>query len=131
VTTIQIPPNPDLTGVWSSLSQRCKGTGVTQKCTISGSFVVSNQGKLNSPPTTLSVYLSIDSDLDTDGSDLLLKQVNVKGLKVGKTKKVKFKVKLTPGTSASGQFVIAVIDAANAVMEMNEDNNYIVSLPIQ
>jgi uncharacterized repeat protein (TIGR01451 family) len=131
VTTMQIPPGPDFTGSWSGVSQRCKGAGTTQKCTLSGSFIVLNQGQRNAPPTTLSIYLSRDSGLDTDGTDLFLKQFSIKGLKVGKSKKVKLKVKLTPGTSASGQFVIATIDAANTVLEMDESNNLISSFSVQ
>jgi hypothetical protein len=45
-------------------------------------------------------------------------------------KRKKWKARLSPGESAAGKFVIAVVDATNAVEEMNEGNNLIVFGPL-
>lgn len=37
---------------------------------------------------------------------------------------------LPPGTTASGQYVIAVLDAANVIAEQDETNNVIVFGPM-
>jgi uncharacterized repeat protein (TIGR01451 family) len=122
------PTGPDLTGAWQSVTQRCKGSGETKKCKLRGSFVVENRGQQAASATLLRFYLS--SNATFDSGDTLLKDSQVNTLKVGRTKKRSLKMKLSTGTDATGQLVIAVLDSANAVVEGNETNNAVVSPPL-
>ena len=133
VTTVSEGPsiNPtgsDLTGAWQSVTQRCKGSGETKRCKVRGSFVVENRGQQEASPTLLRFYLS--SNATFDSGDTLLKDSQVKTLKVGRTKRRSLKLKLPIGTDVTGQIVIAVLDSANAVVESNETNNAIASPPL-
>lgn len=122
------PTGPDLTGAWQSVTQRCKGSGETKRCTVRGAFVVENRGQQKASSTLLRFYLS--SNATFDSGDTLLKDSQVNTLKVGRTKRRSLKMKLSTGTDATGQLVIAVLDSANAVIEGNETNNAIVSPPL-
>ena len=64
-----------------------------------------------------------------DEKDQLLCQEDVGELGAGETKTRPLCVRLAG--SASGMFVSAVVDANNDVAEPNENNNVIVSAPIQ
>lgn len=116
----------DLTGSWSSLSQACKNGKKGTKCTLRGSFTVQNVGQQEAPASSVAFYLSEDEVLNTS-EDVLLKQVSVKKLSVGRSKTAKLKHVLPSGQSASGKRVLASVDPLNAVTESNEDNNLIPS----
>jgi hypothetical protein len=60
----------------------------------------------------------------------LVKEIAVSALTAGARKSVALSATLSTGTTASGQFVLAVVDAANAVTEMNESNNTVVCGPV-
>ena len=122
------PSGPDLTGTWQSATQRCKGSGETKRCTVKGAFVVENRGQQKASSTLLRFYLS--SDATFDNGDTFIKDSQVNTLKVGRTKRRSLKVKLPPGTDATGQIVIAVLDSAETVIESNETNNTIASSPL-
>lgn len=119
---------PDFTGSWQSLAQSCRGSGTTQKCKLKASFVVQNQGTQNAASSSIEFYLSPNSTFETE--DPLLTSTTTSNLRKGKTKKRKLTVILPVGSNASGQFVIAVIDAANSVIERDETNNTISSGPV-
>lgn len=119
------PVGPDLIGTWRSLRQRCKGTGATQKCKLKGSVRVSNQGVQKATvASVVQFYLSTDSVFNA--GDTFLRQVAVGTLKVGKAKSKKLSHKLPVGQTASGQYVIAVLDATELIAEQDETNNVVV-----
>jgi uncharacterized repeat protein (TIGR01451 family) len=122
------PSGPDLTGTWQSVRQSCTGSGTTRKCKVRGTFVVENRGNQQASPVFLHFYLSPDAILDS--GDAFLKERRASKLKVGRTKRWKLKVKLPTGINTTGQFVIAVLDHANAISESNTTNNAIISPPL-
>lgn len=133
VTTVPATPptnssGPDLTGAWQSVTQRCKGNEETKRCTVRGAFVVENRGQQKTSSTLLRFYLS--SDATFDSGDTFIKDSQVNTLKVGRTKRRSLKVKLPPGTDATGQIVIAVLDSDQTIIESNETNNTITSPPL-
>jgi len=127
--TFNLTNGPDLTGTWNSLTQTCRGVGATQKCQLKGSVQVRNQGNQKAPLAAfLWFYLSADNVFD--GGDTFLKQVAVGALNPGKAQGKKLSYMLPTGQTASGQYVIAVIDATNTVLETDESNNVIVFGPL-
>jgi len=114
---------PDLAGTWSLLEQKCGlKSGL---CKLRGTLLVTNVGDQPAGKTLLRFYLSADTTLDA--GDLLLKEVKVKALKSGKTVKRKLKAKLPEGTTASGQFVLAVLDADGVLPEIDESDGVVAS----
>jgi uncharacterized repeat protein (TIGR01451 family) len=121
-------PCPDLTGTWSNLVQTCKTTKKGLQCKAKGQLIVQNIGTVDAPSSFVRFYLSADDEFDA--GDTLLKQVATGTVKLGKPKKKTLSAKLATGVSGSGQFVIAVIDADNTVVECNESNHIIVFGPL-
>jgi uncharacterized delta-60 repeat protein len=119
---------PDLTGIWRSLTQRCKGEGAEQRCKLKGKVRVQNLGIEKAAASFLRFYLSADQVFD--GGDTLLQQVTVSSLKPGKTKSKKIKHRLPTSQTASGQYVLAVLDAPELIAEQNETNNVLIFGPI-
>ncbi len=119
----------DLTGTWGSLSQVCKNGKKGTKCTLKGSFTVQNVGQQEAPASSLAFFLSKDEG-QNPSEDVLLKQVSIKKLAVGRSKTAKMKYVLPTGQSASGKRVIASVDHLNAVTESNEGNNLIPSVAL-
>ncbi|GEM_PF-1022297 len=129
LATFTLMPAPDLTGTWRSLTQSCKGEGVEQKCKLKGKVRVYNEGTQKvTARTYLRVYLSTDPVLD--GGDTLLRQVTISAMKPGKSKSKKIKYTLPTSQTASGQYIIAVLDATGLIVEQNETNNVLVFGPI-
>jgi subtilase family serine protease len=96
---------------------------------VKGSFNAQNIGDKDASTTAyVSFYLS--SDNTYSGDDTFLKQVSAGKLKKGASKRVSLSVTLPVGATASGKYVIAVIDPQNANPESNENNNQIVYGPI-
>jgi len=79
-------------------------------------------------PAAAAFYLS--SDEIWDESDRFLEYADIPVLGGNEATPVRFSVKLEQGLTASGQFVIAVLDAFDVVPEVNEENNIVVSSPI-
>jgi subtilase family serine protease len=73
-------------------------------------------------------YLSDDAAYDA--GDTFLKQISTGTLKVGKSKKMNLSYSLLSGVSAIDKYIIAVIDADNSVLEVNENDNNITYGPI-
>ena len=120
-------PVPDLTGQWSSLIQTCK-TSKTTKCKITGSLIIQNVGTLNASSSRVNFYLSDDAVYDE--GDTFLKSVSTGSIKAGASKTKKLSYSLPVDESATGRYIIAVIDADNGVAESNEGNNQVVFGPI-
>jgi len=119
-----IATGPDLTGEWQPLTvkETCKTTSKTKKCKIAGTLQISNIGNQNAPSSYVEIYLS-------DGEDSL-KRTSLGKLKVnGKDKILKINISLPAGQTASGKYIIAVIDPDDAAVETNEKNNVIIYGP--
>lgn len=114
----------DLTGQWSLLKQTC----TRGKCTVKGKFIAQNTGTSTSSQSKLKFYLS--SNNSYEANDLLVKEITVKNLKNDASKTLSISIKLPTGTSASGKYLIAFIDADEIINETNENNNKIVFGPI-
>lgn len=127
-----LPPTgsgADLTGSWLSVVQGCKGAGATQRCTLTGKIEVRNQGTQKAGKSSLRFCLS--SDHMTCSTDTpITKSVAVGTLKPGKTQKKTLRVRLPTGQSASGKYLLAVIDANTTVPESDKTNNMIVFGPL-
>jgi hypothetical protein len=119
-----IPDLPDLTGHWDPISQTCKNSKKGMKCKVKGTVRITNTGTENAPTSVVRYYLSQDAVYD--GTDMELKRVSTGTVKTGKTKSKTFSYSFPTGSSASCQYLIAVIDADSGVEEISEANNQIV-----
>jgi Zn-dependent metalloprotease len=115
----------DLTGQWLNLNQTCR----SGKCNIKGKFITQNTGTSVSTQFTVKFYLSSNNIFDED--DLLIKEIIIKTLKNDASKTLNLSIKLPSGTSASGKYIIAFVDANGTVGEIDENNNKIVFGPME
>ncbi|MFZ3137531.1 MAG: CARDB domain-containing protein [Thermodesulfovibrionales bacterium] len=113
----------NLTGMWTSLTQQCKG----EKCKIKGALNIQNIGYQDAA-SFVNFYLSDDGAYDA--GDMFLKKVSIGTLKVSKSKKMNLSYSFPSGVSAYGKYIIAVIDADNSVLEENEGDNNIIYGPL-
>jgi len=114
---------PDLTGTWKSLIQTCKTSAKGVKCVIKGKLSILNNGQQEAKASVVKFYLSDNNVIES--TDKLFKKVNTGKIKAGKSKDTSISYSLPAGTSATGKYVIAQIDANNAVLEVDETNNNI------
>lgn len=117
-------PRANLTGTWISLTRQCKGT----KCKINGTLNIENIGGQDAATSFVRFYLSDDNAYDA--GDTFLKQVASGTVKVGKSVNKKLSYALPSGVTASGKYVIAVLDADDALRETDENDNVIAFGPI-
>lgn len=122
------PPRPDLAGEWQGVIQSCKGSGKRRQCRLIATFGVRNPGQLSAPASQVAFYLSSDNSVGT--GDRLLKRFTTRGLAPGQSIAVSLNVALPRGTTASGRYVIAVLDPGHKVVESNENNNTAVFGPV-
>ena len=130
VSMLAEPPSGDLNGRWIRAARQI--CGATPVCRIRGQLSVRNSGSALVPASNVLVYVSTDQDLD-ETEDTLLLQIPVAALAAGESLTVRVRVRVrvrVEGDGASGQFLIAVLDASGVVAETNEDNNLVVSAPI-
>jgi hypothetical protein len=119
---------PDLTGSWTSLTQACRKTAKGQKCTLTGTFAVRNLGT-DKAAGQLRFLLSTDGAYDP--GDTVLKQMATGTVKAyGGSVSKRFSLALPTGISASGRYVIAVLDPENAITEADETNNNVIFGPV-
>jgi subtilase family serine protease len=90
---------------------------------------VSNIGNKDAPSTYVDFYLSDSGAFDEE--DTLLRRSPTGTIKASKSKGIKFSYNFPLGQSASGKYIIAVIDADDTVSELDEENNIAVFGPIQ
>ncbi len=130
ISLIPITSGPDLTGSWISLAQSCTGTGAGPLCRLKGTFMVINQGTAKAVSLSLTrFYLS--SDVMLSSSDRLLQVTVTNTLNPAQIQSISMNTLILPiRNSASGKFVIAVIDATNVVPDVNRENNTIVFGPL-
>jgi hypothetical protein len=111
----------DLTGDWKSLVQTCKPSAKGPKCVIKGKISIRNIGQQEARASVVKFYLSENSTVES--TDKLFKKVSTGKIKAGKSRDTSISYSLPAGTSATGKYVIAEIDATNAVAEADESNN--------
>lgn len=120
---------PDLAGTWLSPTQSCRRIGTTQGCQLRGKAQVRNHGNQKaSTASFLQFYLSADNVVD--GGDTFLRQVAVGALNPGHAQGKNLSYMLPTGQTASGKYVIAVIDATGLITETDETNNVLIFGPI-
>jgi subtilase family serine protease len=118
----------DLRGEWLSLSQTCKNLKKGIKCRIKGKLTIRNAGNQTALSSYVRFYLSDNAVIDE--GDILLKQVSSGKIKEAKNKNKSFSHSFSYGETASGKYVIAVIDADNTVRETHEGDNFILFGPL-
>jgi hypothetical protein len=116
---------PDMTGQWTSLVHSCKNSNKGQKCMVKGTVNIRNIGNGDAKSSFVRFYLSDDPSFDQ--GDILLKQLASGIVKANKNKIKKLSYAFPLNETASQKFLIAVIDADNAVAEVNEENNVVLS----
>jgi hypothetical protein len=119
----------DLSGGWSSLTQTCKNAKGKAKCSLKGTLAVQNGGTATASNVVVSFYLSNGSSFDKS-SATFLKNMTIGSIKAATAKSLKLTWNLAAGTSASGKYVIAVIDPNNVISETNKSNNVVVNGPV-
>lgn len=118
----------DLSGAWVSATQSCGMPGRPGRCRITGQFTVANSGPKTVAPTQCTFLLSQDETPSPD--DIALGTRQVGRLTAGASRTVRLNSRLATGVSASGWYVIGIVDAANRVPENSETNNTVVYGPI-
>jgi hypothetical protein len=114
-------------GAWVSLVQSSdRNPHGPSKFRLQGSLDVFNPGTQTADRSIIRFYLSDDAVLDA--GDVLVAERNLGPLKSQETRRVQFNTALKQ--SASGKYLIAVLDADDAVVEVNELNNIVVFGPI-
>jgi len=111
----------DLSGQWLSLSRTVKRSVSTFK----GKIRVKNLGGQSAPSSMLYVYHSSDSAFQA-AADLLIGKTTVSSIPAGGYVDVSPRLSSAP-FNGSPVYLIAVLDATNAVSETDEANNKVVS----
>jgi plastocyanin len=105
----------DLSGSWQKVRQGCQPGQLT--CQIKAKLTVQNPSGVVAPPSTLQIFLS--NDMAFDGGDTLLQTIAVGPVDPGATVPVKMAFDLDLGVSASGSFLIAVLQGNNVAVFAN------------
>ena len=127
-TVTQAGSQVDATGEWSSLTQTCRGSSPI-RCSLRGQFIVENKSAVSIPRTALAIYLSDDTTVNP-ATALLLKIYGVNRLKPGQMKKQNINLNLPAGVTASGKYVIAVVDADDNLPDSDDSDNVVPYGPI-
>lgn len=115
----------DLTGNGSSATYVCNHSEKGVKCKITAGLDIQNIGNRDAPSSQVSVYLSDDDKYDR-GAETVLKPITTGKIPAGATKSKNLSFNLPVGMTASGKYIIAVIDEANVINEIDKKNNVIV-----
>jgi hypothetical protein len=126
VLVMPTPSGAGLSGEWRAVAQRCARGRPGLGCEIVGALKVFNPGTDTAAPTLLQFFLSADEVLDE--GDVLLQEVRVGRRRPQQSRTERLHANVTG--DAGGLFVIAVVDATDVVVEINEANNVVVSPPI-
>jgi hypothetical protein len=127
-SNVTITAAADLKGQWTTLDRTCRWTKKGANCRISGKLKIENIGSLKAPNSVVRFYLSNDKVYDQ--GDTLLKQMTLGSLGAGKSSTKALNYTIPSGGTAGGKYLIAVIDADNAVAEYKGDN-HVVSGPFE
>jgi hypothetical protein len=123
VSNVTITAAPDLKGEWIALDRKCSYRNKRPNCSMSGKLKIENIGSLKAPKSVVRFYLSDDKVYDQ--GDTLLKQMAVGNLGAGKSSTKTLNYTIPSGGTAGGKYIIAVIDADNAVVEYKGDNHVV------
>lgn len=125
-----VPAGPNLVASWSvPVTQTCGLVSGVTRCSLRGRALVRNLGDTVAPASRVLFYLSADATLDT--GDLLLRDRALPRVRPGKDRvKNLGTVALTPGTTATGKYVLAVADGTKVVAESVETDNVAASGPV-
>ena len=117
----------DLVGTWSSMIQTCNTTSSGTKCKLEGTLLVENEGYKDLSSSHIYFYLSDDGSYNP-GIDTYLKKKSTGKIKYEGSKSFAFTYKFPVGVAVTGKHIIAVLDATNKVVELDDDlNNTVVS----
>jgi hypothetical protein len=114
----------DFSGQWLSLSRTVKRS----ISTFRGKIRVTNLGSQAAPSSVLHVHQSADSFLNIS-SDLLIGETTVSSIPAGAY--VDVSLRMTAPYDGLKVYLMAVLDAANAVSETDETNNKVLSALLQ
>jgi hypothetical protein len=120
---------PDLFGQWKEFSQDCKTRRDEIRCETKAAFEVRNTGNLQASSFVVRFFLSADSNLDEE-EDLFIGRERIGKLKPIKGKEIKLKFKLERGETATGKYLLALVDANDDIVEADETNNLAIFGPI-
>jgi len=112
---------PDLTGSWQSLDKTCKNKRKGLVCNLKGTLEFMNNGSKDTLPSVIKLFLSDDRSFNKENVYLI--EFAMDGLKAGEKKVIKWSYLFPIGETASGKYIIALIDANHSVLEEDEDNN--------
>jgi fibronectin type 3 domain-containing protein len=113
-------PSVDLTGAWLSVSRSSKKSFAM----VSGKIRVQNVGNQAAPGCALYFYQITDAQLKTE---FYLGKSNVPSIPAGGYTDVNFNLKSAVDLDCSPVYFMALIDAHNAVIESDKDNNAVYS----
>ena len=125
---VLVPDGPDLVGSWADLVQTCKTKRGARECSVKGHVTIRNTGNRDAAKSQLAFYLSADPLFD--GGDLPLKDVTLKALKVAKSASKSLTATVPGAGTASGGYVLAVVDGTRVVSEANEFDNTVPFGPV-
>jgi hypothetical protein len=111
----------DLTGEWTSVVQSCK----RGKCKITSSLRIENIGNRDASAFYVGCYL-----WDGEEDFTRLKLIKVSKLKARGSKVINLSYNLPAGYTAHGKYIFAWIDAYDAVLEADKENNWPLYGPI-
>ena len=114
--------HPDLVVAFTAFGARYRGPAAARRCKIKASLELQNTGDVDAPSSAVSIYLSDDAVLEP-GRDTLLKTLKSGRLREGRDKTKTVKLKFPAGQDLAGKFLLARIDAQDAVVERSEANN--------
>ena len=118
-----------ISGMWlGEVTQTCNESEEDLICTLDGIIEAENPGTETAPISTIRFFLSFDEFLDED--DILVDETQVDSLDPKEMEEVSLLGIVPPGEDAIGQFIIALLDAEDVVLEVREDNNVVVSSAI-
>ncbi len=118
INVVKSTDGPDFTGQWGLVTQKCNGSGSSQKCKITGSLTVKNTGNRDVVATSF-----VDIYLEGDTGDSLIKRLTVAKMKKNASKVLKLSYTLPVGANAKGKYLRALIDADDTIDETDEGNN--------
>ena len=119
----------DLTGTWLNCEVIGKTSGTNTTYFLQGSFRVENAGSAPTPASTVQFCLSGDNRFDVNDK-LLGKPIAIPALQPSEMKVIQLNSKLRTAVAASGKFVIANLDPAGSIAEIEEGNNHVAFGPV-
>jgi hypothetical protein len=114
---------PDLVGQWLSVTQSCG-----RRCFVRARLQVSNVGNSDAAVSSVAVYLSPTPTLAAGATPV--RQFRIPRRVAGASRRRSVVIRLPLGTTAGGQYLLAVVDASGVVSETNEMNNVAVYGPL-